>query len=65
MINKKLCVVCRHPLKMHKDIANSQGVKDGKHLACLVPAKKQNDFLTKAFGGIVACSCDTTKGSAI
>lgn len=55
---KKKCLVCKHPLSMHKDLCDSEGKYDGKHIACLSPAKKQNDFLTKAFGGMVCCSCD-------
>jgi len=57
----KHCKVCNHQMKMHKDICDSQGKYDGKHITCLAPAKKQNDFLTKAFGGIITCSCDTKK----
>lgn len=59
MAENKTCKVCKHPMKMHKDIADSQGRKDGKHLACLAPAKKQNDFLVKSFGGVLSCSCNT------
>ena len=61
MVMEKICKVCNHPLKAHKDIADSKGHKDGKHLACLYPAKKQNDFLQKMFGGVMTCSCDGQK----
>ena len=58
---EKICKVCNHPMKAHKDIADSQGKKDGKHIACLAPAKKQNDFLQRAFDGVMSCSCNGEK----
>lgn len=56
-----ICKVCKHPVKAHKDIADSTGKKDGKHLACLYPAKKQNDVLQSFFGGVMTCSCNGEK----
>ena len=55
MKTNQTCQVCNHPMKAHKDICDSQGVRDGTHLCCLVPTGKH------IMGISVSCSCNTKR----
>lgn len=56
------CNSCNHPMSKHKDIADSKGHRDGKHIHCLQPTKQFNSLF------VMTCGCKgntkVTEGSS-